>query len=175
MADSFQEFLEELLEPLGGTTIRSMFGGHGVFREGVMFGILDDDVLYLRVDDTTQPHFEAESSSPFVYEGMGRVMEMPYWRVPDRLFDDAEAFLEWAQASFAAALRAKALKQPKKAQRAAGGGKEKPTKAAAKRPGAKRPVKAKPAKTPGPARAPKAGRKKPAKKGSPGKRSGRSR
>lgn len=172
MADSFQEFLEELLEPLGGTTIRSMFGGHGVFREGVMFGILDDDVLYLRIDDTTQPHFEAESSSPFVYEGMGRVMEMPYWRVPDRLFDDAEAFLEWAQASFAAALRAKALKQPKKAQRAASGGKQKP----AKRPGAKRlTAKAKPAKTPGPARAAKAGRKNPAKRGSPGKRSGRSR
>ena len=173
MAENFQEFLEELLEPLGGTTIRSMFGGHGVFREGVMFGILDDGVLYLRVDDTTQPHYEAESSKPFTYEGMGRIMEMPYWRVPDRLFDDAEAFLEWAEASHAAALRAKALKQPKKPRRAAAG---KPAKAAAKPPAGKRPAaKTKPVKMPKPARAAKAGRKKPAKKGSPGKRSGRSR
>jgi DNA transformation protein len=103
----FREFVEELLEPLSGTAIRRMFGGYGVFRDGIMFGILDDGVLYLRVDETTQPRFEAERSEPFVYESMGRSVTMPYWRVPDWLFEEADAFREWAQASFAAARRAK--------------------------------------------------------------------
>lgn len=115
MAGGFREYLEELFEPLGGTTIRRMFGGHGVFRDGLMFAILSDDELYLRVDETTQPRFEAERSQPFEYEGKGRTVRLPYWRVPDWLFDETDAFLEWAQQSFAAARRTKEAKAPKRA------------------------------------------------------------
>jgi DNA transformation protein len=114
MVGGFKEFLEELFEPLGGTTIRRMFGGHGVFRDGLMFAILSDDLLYFRVDAITQPRFEAERSEPFMYEGKGRSVRLPYWRVPDWLFDEADAFLEWAQQSFAAARRAKEAKAPKR-------------------------------------------------------------
>jgi DNA transformation protein len=114
MAGGFKEFVEELFEPLGDTTIRRMFGGHGVFRDGLMFGILSDDTLYLRVDEITQSRFEAEHSEPFTYDAKGRPMKLPYWRVPDWLFDETDAFLEWAQQSFAAARRAKEAKAPKR-------------------------------------------------------------
>jgi DNA transformation protein len=113
MAGGLKGFIEELLEPLSGTTIRSMFGGHGVFRDGVMFGILDDDVLYLRVDETTQKKYEAEESKQFTYPARGRLMALPYWQVPERLFDDADEFVEWATAGYAAAMQAKAARQPK--------------------------------------------------------------
>ena len=119
MAGGFREFVEELFAPLAGTTIRRMFGGHGVFRDGLMFAILSDDVLYLRVDAVTQPRFEAERSEPFVYEGKGRSVRLPYWRVPDWLFDETDAFLEWAQAGFAAARRAKEAKAPAQRKKAA--------------------------------------------------------
>jgi DNA transformation protein len=118
MAGGFKEFLEELFEPLGGTTIRRMFGGHGVFRDGLMFAILSDDLLYFRVDAITQPRFEAERSEPFMYEGKGRSVRLPYWRVPDWLFDEADAFLEWAQQSFAAARRVNEAKAPKRGRTA---------------------------------------------------------
>ena len=133
MAGGFREFVEELFAPLAGTTIRRMFGGHGVFRDGLMFAILSDDVLYLRVDAVTQPRFEAERSEPFVYEGKGRSVRLPYWRVPDWLFDETDAFLEWAQAGFAAARRAKEAKAPAQRKKAASAKPEAKAMATAKR------------------------------------------
>jgi DNA transformation protein len=120
-----------------------MFGGHGVFRDGLMFAILSDDVLYLRVDAVTQPRFEAERSEPFVYEGKGRSVRLPYWRVPDWLFDETDAFLEWAQAGFAAARRAKEAKAPAQRKKAASAKPAAKARAIAKRAVKKKPARAK--------------------------------
>jgi DNA transformation protein len=158
MAGGFKEFLEELFAPMGDTTIRRMFGGHGVFRDGLMFGILSDDVLYFRVDEITQKRFEAEGSQPFTYEGKGRSVRLPYWRVPDWLFDETDAFLEWAQQSFGAARRVQEAKAPKRAAR----GKAKPAKKA--KIAAKAAAKKKPARAAKAAKAVKPARKKPAPK-----------
>ena len=50
-SDSFAEFLREQLEPLGRVTLRRMFGKTGAFCDGVMFGVVADNMLYLRLDD----------------------------------------------------------------------------------------------------------------------------
>ena len=50
-SDSFAEFLREHLAPLGRVTLRRMFGKTGVFCDGVMFGMVTDNTLYVRVDD----------------------------------------------------------------------------------------------------------------------------
>ena len=93
-----------------------MFGGAGVFREGLMFGLIADEVLYLKVDETTKPDFEAEGTSPFMYSKDGKAMEMAYWRLPERLYDDADELTEWAHRAFAVALRADSQKTPKAAE-----------------------------------------------------------
>ena len=63
-SDSFAEFLREQLAPLGRVTMRRMFGKTGVFCNGVMFGMVTDNMLYLRVDDHNRAAFkEAESVS----------------------------------------------------------------------------------------------------------------
>jgi len=80
--------LELTLEPLGVTS-RAMFGGHGVFREGVMFAIVDSEGrLYLRADAATAQAFEAAGSTQHA--------RMPYWEVPEPIRDDPEQLLEWA-------------------------------------------------------------------------------
>lgn len=103
--DGFAAHVAELLEPLGGVHIRRMFGGHGVFKDGCMFALIADDVLYLRTDDGNRAAHEAAGLDPFVYEMRGRVAAMPYHRAPDEGFDDPEVMLDWAREAWAAARR----------------------------------------------------------------------
>lgn len=105
------EHLNELFEPVGGVTIKRMFGGLGIFKAGLMFALVSDDVLYLKADAATAPRFEAEGYHRWVYEGHKRPMAMPYWQAPERLYDEPDEFTEWARAAFAVAERNR--KKPK--------------------------------------------------------------
>lgn len=97
-------FLEEMLAPLGGVSIRRMFGGLGLFREGLMFGLVADGDLYLKALPDERAAFAAEGGAPFSPEMGGRTATMiSYWRAPDRLGDDPDAFLAWARRACAAA------------------------------------------------------------------------
>ena len=113
MAGGFNELLEELFEPVGGVSLRRMFGGIGVFKDGVMFGLVDDDMLFLKADEVTAARYEAEGQGRWVYEGMGKQVAMPYWRLPERLYDEPDEFREWAVIAFAVAERAKKPKVKK--------------------------------------------------------------
>ena len=99
------DLLNELFEPVGGVTIKRMFGGLGVFKGGLMFALVADDVLYLKADEATAPRFEAEGFHRWVYDGHKRPVAMPYWQAPDRLYDEPDEFVTWARAAFAVAQR----------------------------------------------------------------------
>jgi DNA transformation protein len=107
LASDFQSFLEDLFAPLGGVRFRRMFSGLGVYRDGVMFALVSDDVLYFKVDDTTRGAFEDEGCAPFRYEARGRSVALSYWRLPERLFDEPDEFKDWALAAVGVADRAK--------------------------------------------------------------------
>jgi DNA transformation protein and related proteins len=105
-SDGFGEFLREQLAPLGRVTMRRMFGKTGVFCNGVMFGMVTDDTLYVRVDDLNKSVFkEAESAPPLTYEKQGQTIDLAFWRVPERLLDEADELVTWARAALAAARR----------------------------------------------------------------------
>lgn len=104
-SDSIVELLKEVLAPLGAVTVRQMFGGAMVYINGVALGLLDNDVLYLKADDTNKGMFEAEGQGPFVYEGKTKPVAMSYWRVPERLYDEPDEMAEWARAALQAARR----------------------------------------------------------------------
>ena len=93
-----------------------MFGGAGVYCDGLMFGLVSDDTLYFRVDDGNRGAFEADGSAPFAYDAKGRTIVLPYWRVPERLFDEPDEMLVWARAALAAARRVAGKKKPTKAR-----------------------------------------------------------
>ncbi len=117
MADGFSDFLEDLFGPLGGVSMRRMFGGLGIWRDGLMFALVADDVLYFKADEETRPRYEAEGSAPFSYTSKtGRTTIMSYWRSPERLFDEPDAFLDFAREACAAAGRADAKKAAKAAR-----------------------------------------------------------
>jgi len=111
-SDGFAEFLREQLAPLGRITMRRMFGKTGVFCNGLMFGMITNDTLYVRVDDHNRAVFkEAEADPPLSYEKKGRTIDLSFWRVPERLLDEPDELVTWAQAALAAARRVAAKRE----------------------------------------------------------------
>lgn len=104
------------LTPMGPVIGRRMFGGFGIFLDGLMFGLIADDAFYLKVDDANRAAFEAAKSTPFSYIGKNRPIELSYWRVPDAVFDDPEALIAWSLAALSVARRAKKPTSRKKAR-----------------------------------------------------------
>lgn len=91
-----------------------MFGGAGVYADGVMFALIADDTLYLKGDDATKAAFEAEGLQRFGYAGRTKRLDLPYWRAPERLLDDPDEMTEWAQTALSAARRRAAAKSKSK-------------------------------------------------------------
>jgi DNA transformation protein len=111
-SDTFREFLHEQLAPLGQIAMRRMFGKTGVFCDGVMFGMVTEDTLYLRVDDHNRATFkEAESFPPLSYEKTGSTIDLSFWRVPERLLDEPDELVTWAREALAAARRVAGQRQ----------------------------------------------------------------
>jgi DNA transformation protein len=105
-SESYSEFLREQLAPLGRVSMRRMFGKTGVFCDGVMFGMVADNTLFLRVDDGNRVFFdEARSSPPLNYRKQGADIDLSFWRAPERLFDEPDELVAWARVALAAARR----------------------------------------------------------------------
>lgn len=76
----FRNFVEELLAGFGPVQIKPMFGGAGVYADGINFGLIAEDALYFKVDAGNRAVFEAEGMSPFVYQGRGKPITMSIGR-----------------------------------------------------------------------------------------------
>ncbi len=72
-----------LLLPHGPITVRAMFGGFGIFYDGVVFATIVNNELYFRVDDESRADFESRDCKQFTYDGKERPVCMPYFTVPD--------------------------------------------------------------------------------------------
>lgn len=101
----FVSYLQELLQPLGPVAARRMFGGYGLYLDGVMFAIVVDEELYFKVDADNQAEFEGAGSEPFRYVRQGRWVALGYYRAPEDALDGAEALTPWARSAYGAALR----------------------------------------------------------------------
>ena len=110
----FVAYLLELLEDFGAVRARAMFGGYGIYRDDLMFGLVADDELYLKVDDENRPVFEAEGLQPFVYVKDGKAMNMSYYQAPGQALDNVAEMRQWADLGYQAAVRAAAKKKGKK-------------------------------------------------------------
>ena len=100
----FRAFVLDQLEELGDVVPRSMFGGVGLYRRGLFFGILAGDVLYLKADDVTRPEFEAAGSKPFKPYS-NRSGTMSYYSVPAGVLESALELARWGRLAIAAASR----------------------------------------------------------------------
>lgn len=103
----FTDFLSEVFENFGPITVRKMFGGHGVYHQNIMFGLVADDTLYLKTDNATKTVFESKGLKPFKYSKGNKVVSMSYHQAPDAIYDDHEVATSWATLAYKTAKKAK--------------------------------------------------------------------
>jgi DNA transformation protein len=100
------DHIRELFSEFGPVSVRRMFGGAGIYADGLMFALVADDVIYLKADAGNEPDFEREKLPPFTYVAKNNKRAvMSYRRMPDRLYDDPEELARWAREALAAARR----------------------------------------------------------------------
>lgn len=105
VSPDFLNYVLEQLHPMGGITHKRMFGGVGLSRHELFFGLLAEDTLYLKVDDDNRADFEAAGSEPF--KPFGGDKAMSYWSTPLEALEDPDALADWAGKGIEAAARAK--------------------------------------------------------------------
>ncbi len=102
--------LKELFAPFDAVEVKRMFGGAGVYAEGLCFAIEHGGEVFLKVDPDTQPAFSAAGSSPFVYNARGKPRPTSFWRLPSAAFDEPDELRSWATLGLEAARRAAAAR-----------------------------------------------------------------
>ncbi len=115
---SASDELLELFAVIGGAEVRRMFGGRGVFRDGLMFALQARGELFLKVDPAFAERMAGLGSSPFHYVSSTREVTLPYWRLPDEALDDDDLRRDLLRQALAVAHAAAARKAPKSSGRA---------------------------------------------------------
>ncbi|MCP3898152.1 MAG: TfoX/Sxy family protein [Desulfobacteraceae bacterium] len=101
------------MQSVGSVRARSMFGGHGIFLEGLMFGLIADSILYLKVDKDTKSEFISRGLEAFTYNKKGKEFRMSYYRAPEEVLEDSDEMDFWANKAYGVALKAASNKQKK--------------------------------------------------------------
>jgi DNA transformation protein and related proteins len=110
---SYKAYVLEQVQVTGPVVVRAMFGGVGLYSDGFFFGLIDDDTLYLKVDDSTRADFEAAGAKPFQPYGEGSY-SMRYYEVPADVLEDRTMVGQWVRKAVAVARRsATARKRPR--------------------------------------------------------------
>lgn len=102
----FVTYVVELMQSIGPVRAKSMFGGHGIFLEGLMFGLIADSVLYLKADKETENEFKAKGLEAFTYDKNGKEFKMSYYQAPEEVLENSEEMCSWANKAYGAALKA---------------------------------------------------------------------
>ena len=118
MQKTRSEFVDHVVETMrafGPDTAKQMFGGWGLYHDGVFFALIAEDTLYLKADEENGAEFDAASLPPFVYVTKdGDSMTMSYRQAPPEALESPTAMTVWARSAYAAALRAKNRKPVRK-------------------------------------------------------------
>lgn len=103
-------YVQELMADWGVVSARKMFGGYGLYRDGLMFALIAEDELYFKVDRDNMAEFETMHSHPFVYQSKARTVKMSYWCAPCACLETPADMHKWCLSAYAAALRTSAQK-----------------------------------------------------------------
>ena len=112
VSTSYKAFVLEQLSQVAPVTAKGMFGGVGVYCEGLFFAIMDDDSLFFKVDDSTRGDYQAQGMKAFDPFKDGRTME-GYYEVPGEILEDEERLEAWMIQAVEVATRKKKPKKDK--------------------------------------------------------------
>ncbi len=102
--EGYLNYIEDQLSEFGKVEIKKMFGGIGLFHQGLMFGKIGGDTFRLKVDESNQKDYEEKGMKPFYSENKKK--GMPYWEVPADVLEDKALLAKWAMKSYQAAVNA---------------------------------------------------------------------
>ncbi len=108
LQQEFAAHIIDLLDAFGPCEARRMFGGVGIFHQGLMIALIADGSLYLKADQQTRPLFEQHGSQAFRYFKKEKECKLSYFLVPEDFFEEQNACIHWARLAWDAALRAAA-------------------------------------------------------------------
>ena len=102
-----QEAIADLFAGLGPVSIRRMFGGKGIYFDGVIFALELRGELMLKGDAVIAPEYESAGAKQwtYVHSRHGKTVSMPYWTVPDSALDDPDEMAMWARKAYEAGVR----------------------------------------------------------------------
>ena len=109
----FVSYVVDLMQSLGPVHAKGMFGGYGIYLDGLMFGLVADGVLYLKADKETENDFRDRGLDAFKYSKKGKEFRMSYYQAPEEALEDGEEMNTWANRAYAVALRAASKKAKK--------------------------------------------------------------
>lgn len=137
--DAFTELCVEMLAPLGPVRVRRMFGGQGLYVDGLFMAIIDDGQLFLKTDDVTRERFDAAGCVPFTFPNKdGEAVVTSYRRPPEEALESPPLMLPWARLALEAALRAANAKVRKSAAKKPAAVAKRAARSTAKQPAAKK-------------------------------------
>lgn len=103
----------EMMQGVGPVNAKRMFGGYGIFLEGLMFGLIADSDLYLKADKVTREEFITKGLEPFSYFKREKEFKLSYYQAPEEALENADVMREWGNKAYDVALRAAASKVKK--------------------------------------------------------------
>ncbi len=101
----FVSYVVDMLQTIGPVYSKRMFGGYGIFLEGLMFALIADNVLYLKSDQEDVHDFIARGLEPFTYSRKGKPTKLSYYQAPEEALEDVEVMREWGNKAYSTALR----------------------------------------------------------------------
>mgnify|MGYP003433341987 FL=1 len=113
VSQGYLDYILDQLRVIGPVHAKRMFGGVGLYLEGVFFGLIAGDVLYFKVDDSNKPDYAAAGMEPFRPYGKGSYA-MSYFAVPEDVLEDEDLLKAWAYKALEASLRKPSTKKRKK-------------------------------------------------------------
>lgn len=99
--------IAEIFASLGPVTIKRMFGGKGIYHQGLIIALEVDGEVLLKADDKSKDIFAEAGAKQWSYQGKTKPVAMPYWSIPDAAYDDPDEMGQWTRLAYEAALRAK--------------------------------------------------------------------
>ncbi|TLY85797.1 MAG: TfoX/Sxy family protein [Gammaproteobacteria bacterium] len=109
VSSDYLDYVQDQLSGLGGVSSRRMFGGVGLYCDEFFFALIDDDTLYLRVNDANRADFTTRGMGQFRPYADRPELSMSYYETPADVLEDAAALVAWARRSVAAAMAAAKL------------------------------------------------------------------
>lgn len=111
--NEFVAYVVELMQPVGPVIAKRMFGGYGIFLNGLMFAIVVDGYLYFKADKSNENDFIGKGLQMFTYTKKDKEMRISYYQAPEETLEDMEEMYNWARKAYMTAVKAASTKRKK--------------------------------------------------------------